>query len=113
MTEQQFEEIVEAILAGKYSWGCVLILQAAGYNPLHYIPYRTYNRLVKNNYLEKRKERQQNKVARHQERSHTKSSDIHSEHLSRKIENMSYLDKISNKESKISGGWRFQWNFSI
>lgn len=38
MTEQQFDEIVGAILAGKYSWACVLILQTAGYNPLHYIP---------------------------------------------------------------------------
>ena len=53
MTEDQFEEIVDAVLAGKYSWACVLILRAGGYNPLHYIPYRTYNRLVKNNCLGK------------------------------------------------------------
>jgi hypothetical protein len=49
MTPEQFDQVVEAILAGKYSWACVLILQAAGYNPLHYIPYRTYNRLLKDN----------------------------------------------------------------
>lgn len=49
MSQEQFDQIVEAILAGKYSWACVLILQAAGYNPLHYIPYRTYNRLIKDN----------------------------------------------------------------
>jgi hypothetical protein len=58
MTEQQFEEVVDAILAGKYSWACVLILRAAGYNPLHYIPYRTYNRLIKQNCLKKRKDYQ-------------------------------------------------------
>ncbi|NEQ28069.1 MAG: HetP family heterocyst commitment protein, partial [Microcoleus sp. SIO2G3] len=29
------------------SWACVLILRSAGYNPLHYLPYRTYARLVK------------------------------------------------------------------
>lgn len=51
MTNEQFEQIVEAILAGKYSWACVLILRSAGYNPLHYIPYRTYNRLLKDNCL--------------------------------------------------------------
>lgn len=45
MTEEQFEQVVEAILNGKYSLACVLILRFAGYNPLHYIPYRTYNRL--------------------------------------------------------------------
>lgn len=47
MTEEQFTQVVEAIVSGKYSWACVLILRFAGYNPLHYIPYRTYNRLMK------------------------------------------------------------------
>jgi hypothetical protein len=47
MTTEQFTQVVDAILEGKYSWACVLILRFAGYNPLHYIPYRTYNRLMK------------------------------------------------------------------
>ncbi|WP_199246145.1 HetP family heterocyst commitment protein [[Phormidium] sp. ETS-05] len=47
MTTEQFDLVVDAILAGKYSWACVLILRFGGYNPLHYIPYRTYNRLMK------------------------------------------------------------------
>lgn len=49
MSQEQLNQIVEAILAGKYSWACVLILRFAGYNPLQYIPYRTYNRLLKEN----------------------------------------------------------------
>jgi hypothetical protein len=49
MSEEQFNQVIDAILAGKYSWACVLILRFAGYNPLHYIPYRTYNRLMKDN----------------------------------------------------------------
>lgn len=49
MTEDQFCQVVSAILNGKYSWACLLILQFSGYNPLHYIPYRTYNRLMKEN----------------------------------------------------------------
>lgn len=49
MDENQFNQVIEAILSGKYSWACVLILKFAGYNPLHYIPYRTYNRLLKEN----------------------------------------------------------------
>lgn len=55
ITEHQFEEIAQAILAGKYSWACFLILQAKGQNPVDYIPYRTYNRLIKNNCLGKGK----------------------------------------------------------
>jgi hypothetical protein len=49
MSPEQFTQVVDAILEGKYSWACVLILRFAGYNPLHYIPYRTYNRLMKDN----------------------------------------------------------------
>ena len=57
MTEEQFNQIVAAILGGKYSWACVLILRFAGYNPLHYLPYRTYKRLMKDN-------AQSNKIAK-------------------------------------------------
>jgi hypothetical protein len=49
MQPEHFTQVIEAILAGKYSWACVLILRFSGYNPLHYIPYRTYNRIVKDN----------------------------------------------------------------
>ena len=46
-SSEDLNKIVTVICEGKYSWACVLILESAGYNPLHYIPYRTYNRLVK------------------------------------------------------------------
>ncbi len=54
MQPEQFNQVIDAILSGKYSWACVLILKFAGYNPLHYIPYRTYNRIVKDNVAIKR-----------------------------------------------------------
>ncbi|ABA23978.1 HepP protein, formation of heterocysts-like protein [Trichormus variabilis ATCC 29413] len=46
---EEWEAILQAISVGKYSWACVLMLHTAGYNPLTYIPYRTYIRLIKNN----------------------------------------------------------------
>jgi hypothetical protein len=49
MNPDQFNQVVTAIIEGKYSWACVLILRFAGYNPAHYIPYRTYKRLIKSN----------------------------------------------------------------
>ena len=49
MNPDQFERVMTAIVEGRYSWACVLILQFAGYNPAHYIPYRTYKRLIKSN----------------------------------------------------------------
>ncbi|WP_017652537.1 HetP family heterocyst commitment protein [Fortiea contorta] len=51
INSEQIEQIIKAIIAGKYSWACVLILRFAGYNPIDYIPYRTYIRLLKNNCL--------------------------------------------------------------
>jgi hypothetical protein len=47
MTSEEFDQVIEAIALGRYSWACILILRIAGYNPLHYLPYRTYRRLIK------------------------------------------------------------------
>ncbi|MFQ4136132.1 HetP family heterocyst commitment protein [Nodosilinea sp. PGN35] len=52
MSAEQFDQVVKAIVEGKYSWACVLILRCAGYNPAHYLPYRTYKRLIKENRLQ-------------------------------------------------------------
>lgn len=46
---EQFNRIIEAIADGRYSWACVLILRCIDYNPIHYIPQRTYSRLIKEN----------------------------------------------------------------
>jgi hypothetical protein len=49
LSPEQLNQIVEAIADGRYSWACVLILRFVGYNPLHFIPQRTYSRLMKEN----------------------------------------------------------------
>lgn len=47
INEEKMDAIIDAILQGKYSIACLLLLEATGYNPLQYMPYRTYNRLQK------------------------------------------------------------------
>jgi hypothetical protein len=47
ISEEKMEEIIDSILQGKYSSACLLLLEETGHDPLHYIPYRTYNRLQK------------------------------------------------------------------
>ncbi|MCF4970669.1 MULTISPECIES: HetP family heterocyst commitment protein [Nostocales] len=49
ITNEQLHQIIEAITNGRYSWACVLILRFVGHNPLHFIPQRTYSRLMKEN----------------------------------------------------------------
>jgi hypothetical protein len=106
MESQQFDRIVEAILAGKYSWACVLILRFAGYNPLHYIPYRTYNRLIKNNFQQekinsspKRCQPERPSLALH-------SSPTSSHLSSNRIKDLSYLETISSRDRQHQGGNR-------
>lgn len=94
MTPDQFVQVVDAILEGKYSWACVLILRFAGYNPLHYIPYRTYNRLMKDN-------------SPHRIRiggcAVERFADNASDH-SADIRDLSYLEPL--EQAKVSGGQR-------
>ncbi|HIK05279.1 MAG TPA: HetP family heterocyst commitment protein [Trichormus sp. M33_DOE_039] len=70
INNEQIEQIIKAIIAGKYSWACVLLLRFSGYNPMEYIPYRTYIRLLKNNCLTKQANTQQSD---HQEIFHMQS----------------------------------------
>lgn len=107
MSPEQLTQIVDAILAGKYSWACVLLLRFAGYNPLHYIPYRTYNRLIKEN------SHQVGRQGKHQIHS-LKSSNHHSESngassqksLSR-ISDLAVLEEVvGERHASIRGGYR-------
>ncbi|MEA5578144.1 HetP family heterocyst commitment protein [Anabaena sp. UHCC 0451] len=45
----QFQEIIRAIVLGKYAWACVLFLHFSGYDPLDYIPHETYTKLIQEN----------------------------------------------------------------
>ena len=101
MNPEQFNQIVEAILSGKYSWACVLILRFAGYNPLHYIPYRTYNRLMKENGRER-----SNSLSNDQEKSSAEES---SKRYSSKISDLSYLEGVGEQNLEVRGGTGFQW----
>lgn len=97
MTTEQFTQVVDAILAGKYSWACVLVLRFAGYNPLHYIPYRTYNRLMKENAaITRSKETSSNHL----------SAQVRSQKHSNRIDDLSYLEPLDEPYSQVRGGDR-------
>ncbi|MDJ0599950.1 MAG: HetP family heterocyst commitment protein [Crocosphaera sp.] len=115
MTEQQFEEIVGAIVAGKYSWACVLILQTAGYNPLHYIPYRTYNRLIKDNCLNKsnQKVKSAQKQSSNQVKSAQQSQKCSSRQRSHKIQDLNYIENLNEQTQEVMGGYQIQTYFDL
>ncbi|MCU0569793.1 MAG: HetP family heterocyst commitment protein [Oculatellaceae cyanobacterium Prado106] len=106
MTSEQFTQVVEAILDGRYSWACVLILRFAGYNPLHYIPHRTYRRLMREN-------SRRNPVSSQQSReNHAESSSSRDRSISYEINDLSYLESLKESQTHIRGGdrpWISQW----
>jgi hypothetical protein len=100
MTNEQFNQIVDAIISGKYSWACLLILRFAGYNPLHYIPYRTYNRLMKSN-----RDKLQSVCATANGRQAKSASYPTSQKSTQKLRDLSYLEEVE-RSAKVKGGMR-------
>lgn len=107
---EQLTQIIDAILDGKYSWACVLLLRFTGENPLHYIPYRTYNRLVK-------EERQVGTLSRHEiskinisnQSSETKVDGKSSRKCLSQITDLAYLEAMSEQRKEVRGGNLNQW----
>lgn len=110
MNQEQFEQVVEAIVAGKYSWACVLILRFAGYNPLHYIPYRTYNRLLKENCQFGTQSRQTpDSIESDNQSSATRSNRTSSPLSLSKINDLGYLEVIGKQQTQVRGGNLDEW----
>lgn len=113
MNPDQFNQVVEAILDGKYSWACVLILRFAGYNPLHYIPYRTYNRLLKENcQLGSSSRNRTNRIKTNNQCSETRSGNTSSQRCLSEINDLVYLEVIEKQKTEVRGG-NLDWWLNI
>ena len=114
----KFDLIVSAISSGKYSWACLLILRFTGYNPLHYIPYRTYSRLMKNNSQKTSiNQLQENYANQNQKSLADQSRKLSSHQPSYQINDLSYAEVVSQPEKKeVHGGNKIHlprgWNLS-
>lgn len=108
MEPEQFTQVIEAILEGKYSWACVLILRIAGYNPLHYIPYRTYNRLVKDN---SKTDRRAYCHSQKEGNNHATEVEVQEKQAeeANKIEDLAYLEALDKECYSIRGGYFSKW----
>lgn len=102
---EQFNQVIEAILMGKYSWACVLMLRFVGYNPLHYIPYRTYNRLVKKENMLGYQTSQDRSSCKELE----PSSILSQSNSSRYLQDLEYLEDVREKSTQVTGGKSYKW----
>lgn len=92
ITNDQLEQVIAAISNGRYSWACVLILRFIGYNPLHFIPQRTYSRLIK--------EHSQFITAKLESETSSNSSEIST---CRQEEKSNYLEASDKKTVNVQG----------
>ncbi|MEA5594333.1 HetP family heterocyst commitment protein [Rivularia sp. UHCC 0363] len=106
---EQFDQVVEAILAGKYSWACVLMLRFAGYNPLHYIPYRTYNRLIKEHSPKKSSTQHNENRKIVKQIPNTRKDGNMSPSCLNKIKDLAYLEVVGKQKTEIRGGSNLGW----
>ncbi len=102
MAAEQWTQVVDAILAGKYSWACVLILRFTGHNPLHYIPYRTYNRITKENQQPLKKKASLEACIPLEDRPHAGAS-VTSRAT---VQDLKYIEPIKQQAHDVQGGRR-------
>lgn len=105
INSEQFTQIIDAILAGKYSWACFLLLRCLGYNPLHYIPYRTYHRLVQE-HTEVNQSSKPVSTNLHPTRQayQTQSNGTYAGKQLTQITDLAYLEQVSDSHPKVRGG---------
>jgi hypothetical protein len=103
MKPEQFSQVVEAITSGRYSWACVLILRFAGYNPLHYIPYRTYSRLLKENRQLSCDREVTNNFSSNNINNPINNPDNSS--CLNQINDLNYLEPLENQQVNTTGGY--------
>jgi hypothetical protein len=81
------------------------MLRFAGYNPLHYIPYRTYNRLLKENSKATRVNQQQSENIKMLQHTNDAVSDSNgSSSCLTKIKDRAYLEVVKKQKTEIRGG---------
>jgi penicillin-binding protein-related factor A (putative recombinase) len=105
INHEQLNQIIEAILAGKYSWACFLLLRHIGHDPLHYIPYRTYNRLVKENCQNsKSRNLSENDLNSNVRYSKLSCDRIPARQQANKIVDLDYIEVATKQNIPVKGG---------
>ena len=88
------DKIIGLILQGKYSTACLLLLESTGQDPLHYIPYRTYNRL--------QKQRQQTAIA--SAKANREKLRATENSLRSRLSDLDYVETVSDESASMPGG---------
>lgn len=99
LNEEQFSQVLSAIIDGKYSWACALFLKFSGHDPRNYLPYRTYIRLIK-----ERCQRQETSNRLNNNLSPTLSGPSGIKKSRQQIVDLNHLEQLDDSGSRIIGG---------
>jgi hypothetical protein len=101
ITEEEVSQIIAAILDGKYSLACALLLRFCGYEPSDYIPYRTYIRLMKEVC-----QKQTSLKLLDKENTIRSPKRASGSQPKTKIKDLNHLEPVRDVETSIVGGYR-------
>lgn len=105
LSTEQFNQIIEAILSGKYSLACLLLLRYIGHDPQQYIPYRTYNRLLKENCnIPNTNSAKTVPINKNKQKAITQSAGRVANTGLSNIVDLGYIEKVDQPSSQIKGG---------
>ncbi|BAY22398.1 heterocyst formation protein HetP-like protein [Calothrix sp. NIES-2100] len=106
ISPEQLNQVIEAITEGRYSWACVLILRFVGYNPLHFIPQRTYSRLIKENSQPQTTlvSTTSRNLSASLQSSMNSSNQRASTQVLNKINDLDYMETSDKKQTSLNGG---------
>ena len=99
LSEDQFSQVLSAIIDGKYSWACALLLRFTGHDPRNYLPYRTYIRLIK-----ERCQRSETGSKLKNNGSDNSVGSSEAKRSRRKIVDLNHLEPLDDISSSILGG---------
>ncbi|MGF1521514.1 MAG: HetP family heterocyst commitment protein [Leptolyngbyaceae cyanobacterium] len=102
LSEEQFSQVLSAIIDGKYSWACALLLRFTGHDPRNYLPYRTYIRLIK-----ERCQRSEASSNLKGSPSKTLSGSSGMKKRQRKIVDLNHMETLDDISSKVVGGYQY------
>jgi len=100
ISQDKMDKIIDAVIDGKYSYACLIMLEEAGYDPAQYITYRTYNRLQKQH----RASYQPSQTAA-AEIASLRSKIAAQKIAASQIADIDYVDSLQTQEKGLSGGY--------
>lgn len=107
VTQEQMAEIIGAILSGKYSWACVLMLTYLGYEPMHYLPDRTMSRLTKENGFPRQPLKSADKpTSIFSKKQDHRLEDFNSSQRRGTLRDLSHLEPVGSSAKFLTGGKR-------